>query len=109
MQSRYGPSNYRFGDCSVIKPSRDSDFFVIEEVAFENSKAVLGTIAAIYRYPVKSMAGEALAAATIGERGVQGDRAYAIFDALERRVASAKQVAKFPGLLEFSSRFVGDD
>jgi uncharacterized protein len=76
-------------------------------VAFENSNAVLGTIAAIHRYPVKSMAGEALATSTIGERGVQWDRGYAVFDALEHRVASAKRVAKFPGLLEFSARFVG--
>lgn len=75
-------------------------------MAFENSKAVLGTIAAIHRYPVKSMAGEALAVTTIGERGVQWDRAYAVVDALEHRVASAKRVAKFPGLLEFSARFV---
>jgi uncharacterized protein YcbX len=78
-------------------------------VAFEKIEAVIGTIAAIYRYPVKSMAGEALAAAAIGERGVRWDRAYAVFDALERRVASAKHVAKFPGLLEFSARFVRGD
>jgi uncharacterized protein len=70
---------------------------------------VLGTIAAIHRYPVKSMAGETLSSATVWERGVQGDRTYAVFDALERRVASAKQVAKFPGLLEFSARFIGGD
>ena len=78
-------------------------------MAFKNSKAVLGTIAAIHRYPVKSMSGEALSAATIGEHGVQWDRAYAVFDALERRIASAKHVAKFPGLLEFSARFMGGD
>jgi uncharacterized protein len=78
-------------------------------VTFENSKSMLGTIAAIHRYPVKSMAGESLAAATIGERGVQWDRAYAVFDALERRVASAKQLTNFPGLLEFSARFVSGD
>ena len=78
-------------------------------MAFENSKVVLGTIAAIHRYPVKSMAGEALAAATIGERGVRWDRAYAVFDALERRIASAKHVAKFSGLLKFGARFVRGD
>jgi uncharacterized protein YcbX len=78
-------------------------------VAFEHSKAVLGTIAALRRYPVKSMAGEALSAAIIGERGVQWDRAYAVFDTLDRQVASAKHVAKFPGLLEFSARFMEDD
>jgi uncharacterized protein YcbX len=67
---------------------------------------MLGTITSIHRYPVKSMAGESLADASIGERGVQWDRAYAVFDALERRVASAKQLANFPGLLEFSARFM---
>jgi uncharacterized protein YcbX len=66
----------------------------------------IGAVAAIHRYPVKSMAGESLAVATVGERGVQWDRAYAVFDALERRVASAKHLVTFPGLLEFGARFV---
>ena len=37
----------------------------------------LGTIEAIYRYPVKSMAGEALEAAALGWHGIDGDRRLA--------------------------------
>lgn len=37
----------------------------------------LGRISAIYRYPVKSMAGELLNVATLGWHGVEGDRRFA--------------------------------
>ncbi len=36
---------------------------------------LLGTLAAIWRYPVKSLRGESLEAAEIGEGGIAGDRA----------------------------------
>jgi len=39
---------------------------------------VIGRIEAIYRYPVKSMQGEALDAATLGWHGVDGDRHLAL-------------------------------
>ena len=38
---------------------------------------VIGRISAVWRYPVKSMAGEALAAGFLGFAGVYGDRVYA--------------------------------
>ena len=37
----------------------------------------LGRISAIFRYPVKSMAGESLEAATLGWHGIEGDRRFA--------------------------------
>ena len=40
---------------------------------------MLGTIAAIHRYPVKSLAGEALESVTIEDGGIPGDRAAALF------------------------------
>ena len=43
----------------------------------------------LWRYPVKSMLGESVDAFRIHERGVEGDRAYA----LEGRMASAKRLA----------------
>ena len=39
----------------------------------------LGEIAAIWRYPVKSLAGQPLATARIGTDGIPGDRASALF------------------------------
>ena len=38
----------------------------------------LGRISAIFRYPVKSMAGELLDAATLGWHGIEGDRRLAL-------------------------------
>jgi uncharacterized protein YcbX len=38
-------------------------------------------VAELWRYPVKSMAGEPLEAAMLGEAGIAGDRLLAIFDA----------------------------
>jgi len=41
----------------------------------------IGTVRAINRYPVKSMAGESLAAATLRWPGIDGDRQYAFYRA----------------------------
>jgi hypothetical protein len=37
----------------------------------------IGTVTAMYRYPVKSMAGESLDEASVGWHGIDGDRRYA--------------------------------
>ena len=39
-----------------------------------------GTIAALWRDPVKSMQGEELNASLVGQRGLLGDRSYALVD-----------------------------
>lgn len=64
------------------------------------------SVAAIYRYPVKSMLGESLSHATLDERGVVGDRAFAVLDLETGVVASAKVPKRWPNLLEFSATFV---
>lgn len=66
------------------------------------------TIAALYRYPVKSMQGEALQRATLDERGVVGDRAYALLDVETGIVASAKVPKRWEALLRFSAAFAGE-
>src|SRR5437763_1194038 len=62
--------------------------------------AVLGSIVALWRYPVKSMLGEELNAAEITERGLLGDRAYALVDQSDGKVASAKNPRKWPQLFD---------
>ncbi len=66
------------------------------------------TVSALYRYPVKSMLGESLTQATFDERGVVGDRAYAVLDVESGTIATAKVPKRFPGLLGFSASFAGE-
>ncbi len=67
---------------------------------------VIGTVLALWRYPVKSMMGEELNAADLTERGVHGDRAYALLDAETGKVASAKNPRKWPKLFDHRASFV---
>jgi uncharacterized protein YcbX len=65
-----------------------------------------GTIAALWRYPIKSMLGEELQAAEITEYGVLGDRTYALIDSAEGKTASAKNPNKWPTMFEFRAAFL---
>jgi uncharacterized protein len=67
---------------------------------------VLGSVVSLWRYPVKSMMGEELNAAEITERGLLGDRAYALVDSSDGKVASAKNPRKWPQLFDFRAAFV---
>ncbi|MFJ9785496.1 MOSC domain-containing protein [Amycolatopsis sp. NPDC101161] len=69
----------------------------------------MGVVAALWRYPVKSMVGERLAEVAVGERGLDGDRRYAVRDA-EGKLGSGKNSRRFrrmPGLHEFAARYDG--
>lgn len=66
----------------------------------------VGRIAAIWRYPVKSMQGESLARAAIDMRGLEGDRLFAVRDG-DGRFGSGKSTRRFrrmDGLLDFAAR-----
>jgi uncharacterized protein len=65
-------------------------------------------VTALYRYPVKSMLGESLERCRIDERGILGDRAYALVDVETGAVASAKVPRFWGGLLDFSARCVDE-
>jgi uncharacterized protein YcbX len=71
-----------------------------------NSSEPVGTIRALWRFPVKSMLGEELDAADLGEGGIVGDRAYAIRDRETGKVASAKHPKLWPDLLKCRAAFV---
>jgi uncharacterized protein YcbX len=66
----------------------------------------VGTIRALWRFPVKSMLGEELEAVDLGDGGVMGDRAYAIVDRETGKVASAKHPKLWPDLLKCRAAFV---
>lgn len=52
----------------------------------------IGTVEQLWRYPVKSMMGEQLAAVTIDERGLPGDRAWATRDEVRGGIRGAKKI-----------------
>jgi uncharacterized protein YcbX len=66
----------------------------------------LGSLVSLWRYPVKSMMGEELNASEITERGLLGDRVYALVDNSDGRVATAKNPRKWPRLFDFRAAFV---
>jgi uncharacterized protein YcbX len=71
-----------------------------------NSSEPVGTIRALWRFPVKSMLGEELDAADLSEGGIVGDRAYAIVDRETGKVASAKHPKLWPDMLASRAAFV---
>jgi uncharacterized protein YcbX len=62
----------------------------------------------IHRFPVKSMLGEAPAAAHLDGTGVVGDRAHALIDVETGKVASAKVPRRWAVLLGYRAAYVGD-
>lgn len=60
------------------------------------------TVAELWRYPVKSMQGQRLDAAEVGERGITGDRGWAVRDERRGGIRGAKKIA---GLLLLAARY----
>jgi len=70
------------------------------------SQVPSGSVVSVWRYPVKSMMGEELNAAEVTERGLLGDRAYALLDNSDGKAATAKNPRKWPRLFDFRAAFV---
>lgn len=62
----------------------------------------IGRLEALWRHPVKSMAGETLAEATLTARGLPGDRAWAVRDEKRGGIRGAK---KIPALMRLAARY----
>ncbi|MFD1331886.1 MOSC domain-containing protein [Methylopila musalis] len=60
----------------------------------------VGSVSALWRYPVKSVLGEPLREASLTAAGVDGDRAFAIIDVESGKVASAKRPQLWRRMLE---------
>jgi uncharacterized protein len=65
-----------------------------------SAQTPFGSLVALWRDPVKSIMGEELNAAEVTTRGLLGDRAYALVDASDGKVASAKNPRKWPALFD---------
>jgi uncharacterized protein YcbX len=66
-----------------------------------SKQSVLGSVVSLWRYPVKSMMGEEVNASEVTKGGLLGDRAYALVDSSDGKVASAKNPRKWPTLFDF--------
>jgi MOSC domain-containing protein len=71
-----------------------------------SAQEVVGSTVSVWRYPVKSMMGEELNAAEVTKSGLVGDRAYALVDSSDGKVASAKNPRKWPQLFDFRAALI---
>jgi uncharacterized protein len=74
----------------------------------QETATATGTVVSIWRYPVKSMLGEEINSSYVTERGLVGDRSYALIDQETGKVASAKNPRKWGKLFDFRAAFIED-
>jgi uncharacterized protein len=65
-----------------------------------------GSVVGLWRYPVKSMMGEELNASEVTERGLIGDRKFALVDKATGKVAGAKNPRKWGNFFDFRAAYV---
>jgi uncharacterized protein len=70
------------------------------------SAHVEGSVVGLWRYPVKSMMGEELNAAEVTQRGLVGDRRFALVDTSTGKVAGAKNPRKWGNFFDFRAAYV---
>jgi uncharacterized protein YcbX len=71
-------------------------------------EGITGSVRALWRYPVKSMLGEELDSSEVTGRGLVGDRAYALVDTADGKIASAKNPRKWAKLFDCRAEFLPD-
>ncbi len=69
----------------------------------------MAAVREIWRYPVKSMAGERLDACDITERGLQGDRRWAFIDQSPHRAGKWFNIKQHTPLMTYRARLAGDE
>jgi uncharacterized protein YcbX len=65
----------------------------------------VGSVAALWRYPVKSMMGEELNACDVTDRGLLGDRQFAVVDRATGKVGGAKNPRKWGDFFGFRAAY----
>jgi uncharacterized protein YcbX len=61
----------------------------------------IGSVVSLYRYPVKSMMGEEINSSVVTEKGLLGDRQFALVDPSTGKAVSAKNPSRWPNLFNF--------
>ena len=69
---------------------------------------MVGNVVEIWRYPVKSMAGERLDSATLTEVGLEGDRRWAFVDGTPNRAGKLFTNTQDASLMRYGARLAGD-
>ncbi len=72
----------------------------------ESTNGVVGSVAGLWRFPVKSMGGEQIDEVEISGQGLVGDRAFALVDEDTGKVVTGRDVRLFPDLLGCRAAFV---
>ena len=65
----------------------------------------VGSVAALWRYPVKSMMGEELNSSAVTGRGLLGDRRFAVVDRATGKVGGAKNPRKWGSFFDFRAAY----
>jgi len=71
-----------------------------------SNRVEAGSVVGLWRYPVKSMMGEELNATDVTERGLVGDRQFAVVDKTTGKVAGAKNPRKWGNFFDFRAAYV---
>lgn len=70
-----------------------------------SSSGWAGSVAALWRYPVKSMMGEELNSSQVTDRGLLGDRRFAVVDRSTGKVGGAKNPRKWGNFFDFRAAY----
>jgi len=72
-------------------------------------EGVVGAVAGLWRYPVKSMLGEEVESVQVVWSGFYGNRSYALVDVESSKLVSAKNPMKWSRMFECSSQILSED
>src|SRR6202140_5885050 len=67
----------------------------------------MASVAEVWRYPVKSMAGERLASCQVAETGLVGDRRWALVDGSPNRAGKPLTIREDDQLMRYRARLAG--
>jgi uncharacterized protein len=65
----------------------------------------VGSVSALWRYPVKSMMGEELNSCEVTDRGLLGDRQFAVVDRSTGKIGGAKNPRKWGNFFDFRASY----
>ncbi len=68
----------------------------------------IGSVVSLFRYPVKSMAGEQINSTLVNKKGILGDRSYALIDTKTNKIVSAKNPRKWKDIFKYYAKYINE-